>query len=383
MKKIAFAGTFDPITKGHLWVIEEGLNIADEVVVMIAHNNKKTTTFTELERKAMIDKVLEDQDIADRVKTVLIRNEYVAQSAQQFGCDYLIRGIRSSSDFDYEDNIQNTNTEVLKGAKTLFVIPPKGLQSVSSSYVKTLIGPVGWHWNIKPFLSRPVYDAWIKKYISNMITEFVKNKVFSEKVKQDLLNELITNYGSKWRFYHSLEHVAHALQELQWVVSNNDLDDIVKEHVALAILAHDIICNSENKDISDEEQSANWFEQFAKTIKYPVKDTKIVLEMIKATAYLSGGKETSNQEEEILCSIDLAILAQHKHVYDWYTEAIRKEYSFVPDIDFFKGRIKALNRLLSKEKLYTSPFFEHYEERARNNLRKELSSIQNAQEKKD
>ena len=54
MKKIAFAGSFDPITKGHLWVVEQGLNIADEVIILIAKNDKKTPLFSNSEKKEMI-----------------------------------------------------------------------------------------------------------------------------------------------------------------------------------------------------------------------------------------------------------------------------------------------------------------------------------------
>lgn len=380
MKRVAFAGTFDPITNGHLWVIEEGLNMADEVIVMIAHNSNKKTLFTEQERKSMIDKVLQERDIAHRVKTVLIRNEYVAQSAQQHGCSYLIRGIRSALDFDYESLIQKTNTDVLKGAKTLFVMPPRELESVSSSFVKSLIGPVGWHWNIKNFLPSSVYDAWLKKYIENMVNEFLINKVFTESVKNNLLDEVFSAYGNKWRFYHNIEHIAHALQELQWLNSNHNLDKGLNEHLLLAILAHDIIYNSEDKEKSDEEQSAIWFNDFAKKNKYPTKDIKTVCDMIDATSHFSANKE-KNEGQKILCSIDLAILAQHTSVYDWYTDAIRKEYSFVNDTDFYRGRLKALKSLSSKESLFDSDYFEHYEDRAKNNLLGEINKIESKKEK--
>lgn len=372
MKRVAFAGTFDPITNGHLWVIQEGLNIADEVYVMIAYNPNKKTLFSESERKSMIDQVLKKNGISDRVKTILIKNEYVAQSAIEYDCNYLIRGIRSALDFDYESLIQKTNTDVLQGAKTLFVMPPRELESVSSSFVKTLVGPVGWHWNIKEFLPQAVYFAWIKKYVTQMVFEYLTDKVWTDENKKSLLKEIFKNY--KGRAYHSLEHIVHCLQELQWLISYCALNAKKIEQIVLALLCHDIILYSEDKSISDEEQSARWFENFAKEVKYIDSKAKIVANMIRKTAYLSTKELPETEEEKIMCSIDLAILAQPLKTYNWYTHAVREEYKNVIEQDFINGRIKALEHLMS-QKLYTSEYFEHYEFRAKKNMENEIKIL--------
>lgn len=372
MKRVAFAGTFDPITNGHLWVIQEGLNIADEVYVMIAYNPNKKTLFSESERKSMIDQVLKKNGIDDRVKTILIKNEYVAQSAIEHDCNYLIRGIRSALDFDYESLIQKTNTDVLAGAKTLFVMPPRELESVSSSFVKTLVGPVGWHWNIKEFLPQAVYSAWIKKYITQVVSEYLIDKAWSDDNKKMLLKEIFKNY--KYRAYHSLEHIVHCLQELQWLISYKALNAKKIEQIILALLCHDIILYSEDKDSSDEEQSARWFEKFAKEIGYTESKAIIVANMIRKTAYLSTKELPETEEEKIMCSIDLAILGQPLKTYNWYTHAVREEYKHVADQDFICGRVKALEHLMT-QKLYSSEYFEHYETRAKKNMENEIKIL--------
>lgn len=379
MKKIAFAGTFDPITNGHLWVIEEGISIADEVVVMIAHNPSKQTLFSEEQRKNMIEQAILQNGWQKKVKVVLIKNEYIAQSAQLHGCDYLIRGIRSALDFDYESLIQKTNTDVLVGVKTLFVMPPRDLESVSSSYVKSLIGPVGWHWYIKDFVPQSVYDAWLRKYITTTThknTQGVwKNTINSQMVVDSLLEQVFTAYSNNSRFYHNLEHIAHCLQELQWCEANYKLSSNLIEQLTIGLLCHDIIYNSDNKETSDEEQSATWFESFARKIGHDNESTNIIANMIRKTAYLSGKVKAETSEEKLLCSIDLSILAQSSKVYNWYSKMVRKEYSFVSDEDFHKGRITVLETLVKNDRLYLHEYYQHYEQRAKKNLLLEIETL--------
>ena len=141
----------------------------------------------------MIYQSLVEYGIEDKVEIVVSKNEYVAQSAIDFGCDYLIRGIRSAVDFDYESLIQKANTEVLDGAKTIFVMPPRDLESVSSSFIKNLVGPVGWHWNIKKFVSNAVYDALIKKYLMRCISKYTGLHL-NEGSLNELTETIIDNY---------------------------------------------------------------------------------------------------------------------------------------------------------------------------------------------
>ena len=102
MEKIVFAGSFDPLTNGHLWVIQEGLNIAKEVIVFVAENNAKKTMFSAQECLEMIQKTCSALPNGNRISVMIINNEYTARKAIQIGATHLIRGIRSSGDFDYD-----------------------------------------------------------------------------------------------------------------------------------------------------------------------------------------------------------------------------------------------------------------------------------------
>lgn len=368
MKKIAFTGSFDPITKGHLCVVQEGLEIAEKVVLMIAVNPNKKYMFAEEERKEMIFKSLVEYGIEDKVEIVISRNEYVAQSAIDFGCDYLIRGIRSAVDFDYESLIQKANTEVLGGAKTIFVMPPRDLESVSSSFIKNLLGPVGWHWNIKKFITNAVYDALIRQYMSNCIDKYT-GLILNKEEKEKFLNDVLKNYEN--RPYHNIDHIVHCFQELEWfLINNNRNEDINIQDVGLSIIAHDIIYGAKQKE-SDEELSAKWLENYLKTINQFRREP---IDIVLSTAHLSGKYKVDTPEKKLMTSIDLAILGQRKEIYERYANNVRKEYSFVNDNDYIQGRMKAID-FLSNQLLFLNETFSKYEEKAKDNMNKEKTNL--------
>ena len=366
MKRIGFTGSFDPITKGHLWVLEQGLEIADKVILMIAVNPAKKYMFSEQERKDMIYESLVEYGIQDKVDIVLVRNEYVAQSALDYDCQYLIRGIRSSVDYDYESLIEKANTEVLCGAKTLFLLPPRDLASVSSSFIKSFIGPIGWHWHVKKFVSHAVYDALIKQYLRICVEKYTGLNLSKEKLNE-FVDMVIQKY--KDRPYHNMDHIIHCFEELEWFLNNSEEKMDVSD-VALAIIAHDIIYGAKQAE-SDEELSAKWLKDYLNELGV---ERPNAVEIVLSTAHFLGKYPVNTPEKELMSSIDLAILGQQEDIYDKYTQGVRKEYSFVNDLDYAKGRIQAMDSLM-KNKLYLTKVFEKYEEKAKRNVQKEKNKL--------
>lgn len=372
MKKIAFAGTFDPITNGHLWCIEEALNIAEEVVVIIAVNSVKTPLFDDNTRKIMIEEAIKSIPNHEKITVKILKNEYVAQAAiLNFGCDYLIRGIRSALDFDYEALIQKTNTDVLSGAKTIFVMPPRDLEAVSSSFVKSLVGPIGWHWNIQEFIPDVVYRYWIKKYIKEVSLKFCQdNKMI------DFVTEISQYYESDDRFYHNMEHLAHCLQELEWLDKNTVQSQNNLKILCIALLGHDVIYGSNMQGKSDEELSAQWTESWMINKEVLNKEDAMTVKLlIEKTQYLSKNISLDTDLDKIMCSIDLAVLSKTKKVYCKYSANIRKEYQEVPEESYRLGRSVALKKLLSMPKLYECESFFQYESLARKNLNEEINQL--------
>jgi pantetheine-phosphate adenylyltransferase len=152
-----YAGCFDPLTFGHLWVIEEGLRLFDRLYVMIGKNPVKTSTFTEEDRITMLNESLKDKDSFSYVSSgkviVGILPDNVVVQARKIadlykGYDgvevYVLRGIRDPHDFKYEETICQTIRRVDDNLHHVFVVPPEGHIGTSSTAVKEQWVRYGW-----------------------------------------------------------------------------------------------------------------------------------------------------------------------------------------------------------------------------------------------
>ena len=137
------AGSFDPITNGHEWLIRQALDICDKVFVIVGNNPAKKYMFDAETRVNMIHDVIGVDNYEWFVVDHLL-NDLLINAARDSGCNYLIRGIRSSADFEYEAQVQLINRKICPDIETLFLIPPRELTEVSSSTVKGLVGFNGW-----------------------------------------------------------------------------------------------------------------------------------------------------------------------------------------------------------------------------------------------
>ena len=138
MSKVLYPGSFDPITKGHMNIIEQATDIFDEVVVAILNNPlKKTSFFTPEERLEMIQELYAK---ANNVKVVLATGATV-DVATLHKCKAIVRGLRSISDFDYEAALQQINKDISKGTvRTIGLFADAEYQFVSSTVVKEVFG---------------------------------------------------------------------------------------------------------------------------------------------------------------------------------------------------------------------------------------------------
>lgn len=141
-KKIAvYPGSFDPITFGHLDIINRALKIFDEVVIAVARNERKNPLFTVEERIELIRKVMDGSDRAkvDTFDGLLI--DYVRAS----GARAIVRGLRAISDFEYELQMAQINRSISKDVETVFLMTSVFYSFLSSSVVKevrSMNGPV-------------------------------------------------------------------------------------------------------------------------------------------------------------------------------------------------------------------------------------------------
>jgi pantetheine-phosphate adenylyltransferase len=137
-----YAGSFDPITNGHIDILKRSLSICDKLVIAIGVNHeKKTTMFSIDERLAMINYVLASgftESLNNKNVSVVSFNGLIVNLAKELNAKVLIRGIRSVSDFEYEINLANVNKVLAPEIETVFLPTSPNLAVVSSSGAKTI-----------------------------------------------------------------------------------------------------------------------------------------------------------------------------------------------------------------------------------------------------
>jgi pantetheine-phosphate adenylyltransferase len=136
-----YAGSFDPITFGHLWMIEAGSTIFDKLVVAIGTNPDKKCHFS------LEDRIIMLKEATAKFSNVVVDkypNQFLVKYAEEIGAKFILRGIRSTSDYEYEKSLSYVNRNLDSGVITIFLLPPREFIEISSSVVRGLIGPAGW-----------------------------------------------------------------------------------------------------------------------------------------------------------------------------------------------------------------------------------------------
>ncbi len=134
MKRIAlFPGSFDPFTKGHEDVVRRSLTMFDEVIVAIGFNSAKNKRYFEIDY--MVDKINSVFEGDERVK-VEVYNELTATFAEKRNAIALVRGLRNTTDFEYENSISQVNAHLNPDLETVFLITNPVYASVSSTIIR-------------------------------------------------------------------------------------------------------------------------------------------------------------------------------------------------------------------------------------------------------
>jgi pantetheine-phosphate adenylyltransferase len=141
LKYAVYPGSFDPVTYGHLDVIDRALKIFDGVIVAVARNSEKNSLFTVKERIALLSEILADRPQA-KVETF---DGLLVDFVRERSASVIIRGLRAVSDFEYEFQLAQMNRSITKEVETLFMMTSVPYSYLSSSIVKevsSLNGPV-------------------------------------------------------------------------------------------------------------------------------------------------------------------------------------------------------------------------------------------------
>ena len=156
MKKGIYAGSFDPVTYGHIDVIERAARLVDELIVAVLGTSGKTPLFTVEEREDML------REVTKHIPNVTVQSfgGLTVDFARQQHAQVLIRGLRAIPDFEYELNMAQTNNIIAPEIETVFLMTSLKYSYLSSTTVKE----VAW------------YDADIKTFVPPYVEDKIRNK---------------------------------------------------------------------------------------------------------------------------------------------------------------------------------------------------------------
>lgn len=150
-----FPGTFDPVTLGHIDIINRSLPLFDKVVVGIGINASKNPMFTADQRKAWFEQIYKAQPKVE----VAIYDGLTVKFCQSIGAQFILRGIRYVSDFEYEKTIADANRTMDRNIETIFLTGEPKYTSVASTIVRDIIRNGG---DASPFLPKAVIQTLSK-----------------------------------------------------------------------------------------------------------------------------------------------------------------------------------------------------------------------------
>lgn len=156
MRIAVYAGSFDPVTNGHLWMIRQGLELFDHLYVSIGSNPSKNYTFSVAERMKFLRDAVPS---CERLTISEFNNRFLVDYATEVDASHILRGIRSPQDYEYERVMRNINGDMKPGVTTVFLMPPREIADLSSSMVMGLIGPDDWQDTVRRYVPANVFTA--------------------------------------------------------------------------------------------------------------------------------------------------------------------------------------------------------------------------------
>lgn len=151
-----FPGTFDPITLGHVDIIDRAMPLFDKIIVGVGLNASKLPMFSAEQRVQWINEIYKDEPKVEGAVYEGLTVEY----CKVIGAQFILRGIRYVSDFEYEKTIADANRTMDKSIETVFLTGEPKYTSVASTIVRDIIRNGG---NAEPFLPAIVYTSLPKK----------------------------------------------------------------------------------------------------------------------------------------------------------------------------------------------------------------------------
>jgi len=178
-RRAIYAGSFDPVTYGHLWVIQWGMELFDELIVAIGDNPSKKNVFSKEERLAMLKESIEPNGSSwmmlnkkDSMEIVHCQltfdhydNQFLVDYARKMDAGFILRGLRNVEEFSYEFNMARFNSNMKTGdplMKTVWAPNTADSANLSSSFVRSICGPKYWERRVEGMVPPPVFKRLLE-----------------------------------------------------------------------------------------------------------------------------------------------------------------------------------------------------------------------------
>ena len=375
-RRVLYAGSFDPPTNGHKWVMGEVSSQWDKGFVAIGINSGKDKgRFPISEREKMLEEIIV-KEFPNLIVTSFV-GMYAADFAETLGAKTVVRGLRDGADFINESNMGQINSGINPEVRTIAMFPPLPLLQISSSSVMGLMGYEGWENTVTRMVPENVF-----KRLEALQTEKDKKMLGDKwlvlctklKVKEnqhEVFDELFKRYSETHRKYHNVNHLKTSLNELELVRDQADDPDALE----MGIWFHDAVhlpvnLKSANKPDDEGESAQLAIDRLTKKLGLSKDFAEKVASLIIVTKH---DLIPQKYDGKLIADIDLAIFGRSSRLYNIYEENIRQEYSSVPDDIFIPNRGKLLESFItpSRKSIYQTYYFNNrYEQQAHANLEK-------------
>lgn len=183
-----------------------------------------------------------------------------------------------------------------------------------------------------------------------------------------ILKDLMTSYSQPSRYYHNLKHIQEILALLPQVTAIAQSDRVLQ----LSTWFHDYVYDPAAKD--NEALSAVYAETTLRQLKIDSETIYLTTQLIRSTQ--NHQPLINNPDNLLFLDLDLAILGANRYRYYEYAKAIRQEYQYLSDRQYYLGRSKVLTQFLKKPRIYyTDYFYSRLEITARNNIKLEIEQL--------
>ncbi len=382
MNKGVYAGSFDPITKGHIWVIEQA-SILDKLVIAagIAPEKRGKYTFSIEERVNMI---IDATKHIPNIEVTSMNVEYLHNFVASVGGTHLIRGIRGVDDFRNERILKDYVAKHNPKINFTYFIPPLELRDVSSSFVKGLVGYDNWEFEIEDYVTKNVYDKLLSKFRGfESRWEQLWQRIGAKGDSTKIYDIILKRYPEPHRHHHGMSHLAHCFN----VFDNSRHLCNNPDRIEYDIFMHDLIYNiladnlGDNPDYGKLETYASDNEELSAEFAYQVLEdsdvsaisSKLVKEDILASKHSSIPE---NPDTKLFLDIDTVVLGSPPAEYDQFEYDIRQEFNMVPEQLFRDARSNILKGFLKRKSIYLTEAFEReYGVQARKNIERAVDKL--------